>query len=209
MSVRRHRARVTESRVAPQTHTLVERSANMSRRILVSMVMGALMLPASLSFAQEQPAQGQGEQRRDGERRSDGERGGDRGNWQERMAGFMKEQLAVNDEEWKVLQPKLQKVMEARRDAGGFGFFGSRGRGPGGGDRGSDQPQSAAQKASTELRTTLDNKEAKPEEIAAKLKALREAREKAKADLTAAQKELKEVLTQRQEAVLVMMGQLD
>src|SRR5688500_9326351 len=154
------------------------------RRVLVSMVvMGALMLPATLSFAQEQPAQGQGQERREGERRGDGQRGGgDRGNWQERMAGFMKEQLAVNDEEWKVLQPKLQKVMEARRDTGAFGsgFFGGRGGRDGGG---SDQPQSAAVKASSDLRQTLDNKEAKPEEIAAKLKALREAREKAKADL--------------------------
>jgi hypothetical protein len=189
----------------------------MSRRtVLVSMVMGALMLPATLSFAQQQPAQGQGEQR--GEQRRDGERGGDRGgdrgggNFQERMAGYMKEQLGASDEEWKVIQPKLQKVLEAKRDSGAYGFFGGRGRGPGGdrgGDRGSEQPQSAAQKASSELRTTLDNKSASAEEIAAKLKALREAREKAKADLATAQKDLKEILTQRQEAVLVMMGQLD
>ena len=179
------------------------------RRMRMSMVvMGALMLPATLSFAQEQG--GQGQERRDGERRGDGQRGGgDRGNWQERMANYMKEQLAVNDEEWTVLQPKLQKVMEARRDTGAFGggFFGGRGGRDGGG--GDQQQQSAAVKASSDLRQTLDNKEAKPEEIAAKLKALREAREKAKVDLAAAQKDLKEVLTQRQEAVLVMMGTLE
>ena len=175
----------------------------MSRRILVSLVLGAAMLlPAAQSLAQDQPGQGQGQNR-------GGDRGGDRGNWQERMAGFMKEQLQVNDEEWKVIQPKLTKVFEARRDTGAFGggFIGGRGRG---GDRGGDQQnQSAAMKASGELREVLDKKDAKPEEIAAKLKALREAREKAKAELATAQKELKEVLTQRQEAVLVMMGQLD
>src|SRR6187455_1760009 len=103
----------------------------MSRRtILVSMVMGALMLPATLSFAQEQPApaQGQGEQRRDGQNRG-GDRGGDRAAFQERMAGIMKEQLGASDDEWKVIQPKLQKVLEAKRDTGAFGggFFGNRG----------------------------------------------------------------------------------
>jgi Spy/CpxP family protein refolding chaperone len=59
------------------------------------------------------------------------------------------------------------------------------------------------------LQTTLDNKDAKPEEIKAKLTALRDARNKAKEDLTKAQADLKELLTQRQEAVLVNMGLLD
>ncbi len=186
----------------------------MSRRtILLSMLTGVLLIPAALSFAQEQAGQSQGGQQQRREERGGGSGGSSGGgaNWQERMAGFMKEQLGTNDEEWKVLQPKLQKVMEARRDTGGFGFgFMGRGRGGQGGDRGGDQPeQSAAQKASGDLRTTLENKSASADEIAGKLKVLRDAREKAKAELAAAQKELKDVLTQRQEAVLVMMGQLD
>ena len=45
--------------------------------------------------------------------------------------------------------------------------------------------------------------------ITQKLKALREAREKAQAELAASQKELKELLTQRQEAVLVINGMLE
>ena len=52
-------------------------------------------------------------------------------------------------------------------------------------------------------------KDAKPEEIKAKLAALRDAREKAKKDMTQAQADLRELLTQRQEAVMVMMGFLD
>ena len=42
-----------------------------------------------------------------------------------------------------------------------------------------------------------------------KLAALREAKEKAKTQLTAAQKELKELLTRRQEAILVNSGILE
>ena len=71
------------------------------------------------------------------------------------------------------------------------------------------ETQSAVGKATQDLQTTLENKSATPEEIAAKLKAVREARAKAKEQVTAAQKDLKEVLTQRQEAVLVNMGWLE
>ena len=55
----------------------------------------------------------------------------------------------------------------------------------------------------------MDNKDAAPETIAKKLTSLREARDKARKDVADAQKELKEVLTQRQEAVLVMNGMLE
>jgi hypothetical protein len=64
-------------------------------------------------------------------------------------------------------------------------------------------------KAQADLRAALDDKSTSPEEINKRLAALREAREKARADRTAAQKELKEVLSARQEAVLVSMGMLE
>ena len=57
--------------------------------------------------------------------------------------------------------------------------------------------------------TALENKDTPADQIAAKLTALREARAKAKADLETAQKDLKEVLTPRQEAVMVSMGMLE
>ena len=133
-----------------------------------------------------------------------------------RMEARMKEQLGVSDDEWKVLQPKVEKVMNAQRDAragGGGGFGGGGGRrggGGGGGGGGADnQPQSAVAKAQADLRTTLENQNASAQEINAKLTALREARAKAKGELEAAQKELKEVLTARQEAVFVSMGMLE
>jgi hypothetical protein len=124
----------------------------------------------------------------------------------ERMMNRIKEQLGTNDDEWKVLQPKLEKVMTVQRESRGGGGFGGGRRGGGGGD---DQPTTPVGIASAELRKTIENKDAPADEIAKKLTALREAREKAKANLTAAQKELKEVLTARQEAVLVTMGMME
>jgi hypothetical protein len=121
----------------------------------------------------------------------------------------IKEQLGASDDEWKVLSPKIEKVMDVQRNTFG-GFGGGRGRGGGGGGGNADnQPQTPVAKASADLRTTLENKDAPADDIKTKLAALREAREKARAELQAAQKELKEVLTQRQEAVLVTNGMLE
>lgn len=176
----------------------------MIRRMVAVLFVAALMIPA-MAMAQGQPGggrtQGQGGQ---------GGQGG-RGNFdpaqmRERFNTMMKEQLGANDDEWKVLQPKIEKVQNAQRDARGGGMFGGRGgRGPGGGD----QPESKVSTASRELRDAVGKKETSNEEIAKKLAAYREARDKARADLTAAQKELKELLTPRQEAVLVSMSMLE
>lgn len=183
----------------------------MFRRIaMLSLVAGALALPV-VSMAQDQGGNRGGDQNRGGDR------GGDRGNrgnfdpaqMRERMETFMKEQLGnPTDEEWKVIQPKLDKVMTAQRDSrGGFMF----GRGGSDRSRGGDssQPKSDVQKAQSDLKDTLDKKDASVEEINAKLAALRTAREKAKTELKAAQKDLSEVLTARQVAALVMMGMLE
>jgi chromosome segregation ATPase len=69
--------------------------------------------------------------------------------------------------------------------------------------------QSALGKATQELRDVLGSEDAKPEQIKAKLTALRTAKEKAKKDLAAAQKELKKNLTVKQEALLVLSGYLN
>jgi len=183
----------------------------MSRRIWIPIVMSALLAPAWVNAQdQQQGQQGQERGERGGDRGGD-RRGGDAAEFRQRMEERLREQLGTTEEEWKVLQPKLEKVMTARRDTmgGGFGFGGFGGRGPRGDDNNSSQQRSAVQTASAELRTTLENKDAAPEEINAKLKALRDAREKARADLAAAQKDLKEIITPRQEAVLVTMGMLE
>jgi hypothetical protein len=159
--------------------------------------------------------------------------GGDRmAEWRERMATEMKEALGATDEEYKALQPKIEKVQTLQRqNMGGFGFGGGRrggggggggqpggGNAPGGGQPGAQpgaqpggQPAQTnpLQTASQDLRTVLDNKQASAADIKAKLDAVRAAKAKNREELTKAQTELKELLSQRQEAVLVQRGVLE
>ena len=60
------------------------------------------------------------------------------------------------------------------------------------------------EKACRDLNTTLENQSASAEEIKQQLTALRPAREKAKQDLATAQQDLRQILTVRQEAMLVL-----
>lgn len=145
------------------------------------------------------------------------------------MEQRMKEQLGANDQEWKVLGPRVMKVQELGRQTGGGGrggmmmFGGPGGRrgqqgaqpgGPGGGGPGGQPgaPQrelTAVEQAAEQLSTLLDNTAAAPEDIKKQLTALRAAKEKAKQELAAAQQELRKLATVRQEAQLVLMGMLD
>ena len=176
------------------------------RNLLLAFVVGALVMPIC-AFAQA----GGG-----------GNGGGGRGNFdpaamRQRMLDGIKEQLGANEDEWKVLQPKIEKVMTAQRETRGSMFGGRGGRTRGGDNAGgatpapaaTDQPQSKTAKAQQDLRKALEDKGTAPEELTKKLTALREARDAAKAELVAAQKQLKEVITVRQEAVLVSSGMLE
>ena len=145
---------------------------------------------------------------------------------QRMMTERMKAQLGAGDEEWKVIQPRLQKVMNLSRQANASGrgmmFAGRRQPGgartadqegrqrtrPGTADR-PQREQSAVGKATQELQEVLRSETAKPEQIKAKLTALRTAKVKATKDLAAAQKELKQDLTVKQEAILVLSGYLN
>jgi hypothetical protein len=154
---------------------------------------------------------------------------------QQRMEQFraqaaerMKTTLGVTDEEWKVLQPKIEECQTLARQlqggamggmGGAGGMFG--GRRGGAAATGTDanapaaapqpdpnRPQSDIQKKMTALQTVLANKEAKPEEITAALAAVREARAAAQAKLDAAEKELRKIVTVRQEGLLFTMNVL-
>ncbi len=195
------------------------------RTVKIAVVACALgLMVGGLSLAQ-QGGGNQGGGRRGGQ---GGGPGGGPGNFdpaqfRQRMAERMKEQLGVDDQAWKVMEPRLMKVMELNRQAnagnrGMFGMMGRGGRGGPGGDqgpqadrrgRGPQGEQTALEKAMTQLRTTLENQSATPEEIKTQLTAVRSAREKARQELAVAQQELKKILTLRQEAMLVEMGQLE
>ncbi len=196
------------------------------RMITIGAVACALALTmAGLSVAQP-PA---------GER--GGDRGGDRmmrqfdpaqmAQMRQRMMERMKERLGADDESWKVIEPRLTKVQDLNRQqmmTVGRGMFGLRGpgmRGGPGGDQGGPQTQrfrmpgqedrepTAVEKAAEALNTTLENPSASADQIKQQLTALRAAREKAKQELAAARQDLRQILTVRQEALLVVDGTLD
>jgi hypothetical protein len=59
------------------------------------------------------------------------------------------------------------------------------------------------------LRSTLEDQSATADQIKSKLDTLRQARAQAKVDLSKAEDDLRSLLTQRQEAQMVIVGVLD
>lgn len=182
--------------------------------LLAAAGLGMGLLASTLTLAQDNapPAGGGGQPGGQG----GGPGGGRGGEFRARMEEMMKERLSVGEDEWKVIQPRIQNIMQAQMQSRGgmMAMFGGRGRGgPGGGGGqggpGGDMPQSEVVKAAQELSTVLETKDSKPEDVKAKLTALRQARDKARQEITKAQGELREIVTPRQEAVLVMMNVLD
>lgn len=152
--------------------------------------------------------------------------GGGRGNFdpeqmRARMMERYKEMLEVKtDDEWKVIEPRITKITEARRDVGfggGMrGMFGP-GRPPGGGQGGDNQGDNQQRRrggfgqqsaAAQDLQKAIDSK-ASADTIKQKLTAYREDRKSKQAALDKAQDDLKKVLSVRQEAAAVLAGLLD
>lgn len=128
----------------------------------------------------------------------------------QRMMERVREQLAVkDDEEWKLISERIEKVTTARREVGMMGMnmrFGGRGGGPGGGGGrggfgGEQSPEAAA------LQTAIENN-ASADDIKAKLAKYRESQKAKEEKLAKAQEELKQVLTAKQEAQAVLFGYL-
>jgi Spy/CpxP family protein refolding chaperone len=115
----------------------------------------------------------------------------------------VKKQLAATDEEWKVINPKLQKVVTARQ------VLAADGRTPNGGFGFGGLGTNIITQAQDELKTVLNDPKHTQAEVEELVAAVRKARLKAKADLEAAQKDLLQMLTPSQEAVLVSLGYLE
>lgn len=142
----------------------------------------------------------------------------------QQMMQRMQQQLDASAEEWQVIWPRLEKVVELTRQTSRRGLGALQAR-PGGrrgtgqqaqGPRrqaqrprnNSNREPSPVQKASEELRTLLGDASAGPDQVQAKLAALRQAREAAQQNLAQARTELQQVLSVKQEARLVLMGLL-
>ena len=147
----------------------------------------------------------------------------------QRMNERMKEMLGADEEEWTVIEPRLNKVQELSMQVrgGGRGFGGRRGpgmfgRGGGRGGGGAVAPTAPAPRAGAEdaaqtpiakARQALETELGKPNPDAGKIKAglseYRKERQKVKQELISAQEKLREILTVKQEAQLVLMGTLE
>lgn len=145
--------------------------------------------------------------------------GGQMPNFEEmrqRMEQRIMEQLGATEEEWAAIKPTIEKIRSLRmagmggRGMMGFGGPGGQG-GPGGpnGPGGANQAASPVAQAVRDLQDTLAKKDVTDAQVKAKLTALHDAKAKAQQDLKAAQDEMREILTVRQEAILTTMGVLD
>ena len=143
--------------------------------------------------------------------------------FQQRMMERYREQLEVkSDDEWKLIEARIEKINEARRAigfGGGPGMFGRGGRPPGGdnaggagggNDQGGRRGRGGFGAPSPEmeaLQKAIDSK-ASADELKSLMAKAREARKENEAKLEKAQDELRKVLTVRQEASAMVLGLL-
>jgi len=136
--------------------------------------------------------------------------------FRQRMMDRYREQLEIKgDDEWKAIQPRIEKVMEARRNVGfggpGMGrMFGPQRGGRDNNEQGENRRPRFGGEPNPDveaLQKAVDAK-ASNEEIKSKLAKYRESRKEKEAALAKAQDDLRKVLTVRQEANAVLMGLL-
>lgn len=138
---------------------------------------------------------------------------------------FAKYALRVSEEQWNLIRPKLEKVInlwdKANSTVGvSLSFDSSSGQKVASVPKLQwDRPwrftplfeMTEAQRLTKQLRILLEKKDTSPEVFRLKVAALRKARSKEaeiQKDLAEARRELREILTTRQEAVLVLLGWL-
>ena len=129
----------------------------------------------------------------------------------------MQKKLNADDASWKIIEPRLNKVIQLRRNSGGRWSMAGPPMGMGmtqmivSGDTNKNvKPKlSAVEQAHEDLKTLLKQKKPSSAQIKAQLKKLRTAREKQKQKLASAQQKLREVLSLKQEAQLVLSNTLD
>ncbi len=178
----------------------------MVRKALGIGVIGALAALMIVSLATAQPGGGAGGP-------GGGGRGGMGGMGGRGGFGITAETLGATAEEWKALEPKVQKAQQLSQQL----MMGGRGMGRGGmGGRGGEgaaaAPETELSKAQAALRALVGPEATgtpSAEAITKALTAYRQAREKAKSELAAAQADLKKVVTPKQEAILVLRNVLE
>jgi hypothetical protein len=183
----------------------------LNRWLAMAGIAAATCLTASTLIAQNnQP----------GDRQGRGGRGGggfDPSQFQARMMENIRDQMKVKDDtEWKLIEGRIQKVMDARRDVG-FGGGGRMFRRPGGpgGPGGDNADQGGRRRGPGGLgepsaeQAALDkaiDSNASKDELKSAMAKVRAAKKEKEAKLATSQDELKKVLSVEQEAVALSMG---
>ncbi|MBN1508226.1 MAG: hypothetical protein JW955_15360 [Sedimentisphaerales bacterium] len=108
----------------------------------------------------------------------------------------LKEQLGISDKEWAVIKPRLEAVYNLVHPLPQVGG-------------GAASSRSELELKKQELRELLNDNAAGVDQIKAKLTAVRAAKEKANQELATARQNLRQLMTIRQEALLVLDGLLD
>jgi hypothetical protein len=173
-------------------------------------VVAALLLSAATLVAQDNNNQPGGERGGRG-------RGGPGGNFdasqfQQRMMENLRDQMKVKDDaEWKVLEERISKVMEARREVGFGGNFGRLMRRPGGDNNDGGRSRSRGgfggePSAEQEALDKAIDSNASKDDLKSAMAKVRTSKKEKEAKLEKAQEELKKVLNTQQEAVALSAG---
>ena len=149
-----------------------------------------------------------------------GGRNFDPAQFRQQMMDNLKEAMVVtNDDEWKVLEAAITKVMDANQEVQsstprGFGRGGRGGGGNGGGGNaggganagGGGRRRGGTPSPEVEALSAAIDANASADEIKGKLANVRQALETKQAKLTAAQADLQKLVSTKQEAILVLRG---
>jgi len=161
-----------------------------NRKVLMGVIVIALLAFVGLALAQEDRGGRRGQP-------------GDQASRAARQMARIRAALGASDSDWKVLEPKIELVIARSREAQiSRGMYGRPGAAP-------ETPETPLAKAAADLQKTLDNPQATPDQIRAKLAAVRAAQKTAEAALGEARDSLRSGVSPRQEAHLVLMGILE
>ena len=124
---------------------------------------------------------------------------------QQRQMTTLQQQLNASDDEWTVLGPRIQRILDLTSDLGQPNGNVAQ-RTVAGVAQANPGPVA---KALAELKAALQDDNAPESDVVAKLMAYREARQRVTAELSSARQDLLAVVTLRQEAILLNLAILD
>jgi hypothetical protein len=132
---------------------------------------------------------------------------------------YVKQVIGASDDEWPVLRPRVEKVLAHLREVNaGRDLRPLKAKEPKAKDAkpgepplapAAPKPASDVADRSRDLLQAVADQQVPVGDVRARIAAIRQARAKARGELAKAQEELRELLTVRQEAVLIVVGVLE